>query len=90
VVAFGTIRAGDADRIVIVAEPSGTVPAPALVADVRRVVGDLFGLAVSDVVLVRSGTIGRTTSGKVQRAAVRARYERGELTGAADPAGLHA
>jgi hypothetical protein len=28
---------------------------------------------------VRSGTVGRTTSGKVQRAATKARYERGEL-----------
>ena len=27
----------------------------------------------------RSGTVGRTTSGKVQRAATKARYERGEL-----------
>jgi acyl-CoA synthetase (AMP-forming)/AMP-acid ligase II len=91
VVAFGTVQAGgDADRVVIVAEPSGTVPADALVGEVRRVIGDLFGLAVGDVALVPSGTIGRTTSGKVQRAAVRARYERGELAGVANPAGLHA
>jgi hypothetical protein len=34
---------------------------------------------VDDVALVRSGTVGRTTSGKVQRAATKARYERGEL-----------
>jgi len=31
------------------------------------------------VALVSSGTVGRTTSGKVQRAATKARYERGEL-----------
>jgi acyl-CoA synthetase (AMP-forming)/AMP-acid ligase II len=43
------------------------------------VVVDLFGLVVEDVVVVRSGTIGRTTSGKVQRWATRERYERGEL-----------
>lgn len=90
VVAFGTVQAGEADRVVIVAEPSGTVPAPALMADVRRVIGDLFGLAVSDVALVPSGTIGRTTSGKLRRAAVRARYERGELAAVANAAGLHA
>ena len=47
---------------------------------VRREIGDLFGLHVDDVALVPSGTIGRTTSGKVQRAATRTRYERGELT----------
>ena len=51
-------------------------------ADRRRFGGeirDLFGLYVDDVVIVRSGTVGRTTSGKVQRAATKARYERGEL-----------
>jgi fatty-acyl-CoA synthase len=90
VVAFGSVAAGAADRVVIVAEPNGTVPASALIADVRRVIGDLFGLAVSDVALVPSGTIGRTTSGKVRRAAVRGLYERGELAGVANPAGLHA
>mgnify|MGYP003694732739 CR=1 FL=1 len=52
----------------------GTVPAAALSADIRRVVGDVFGLPVGDVVLVASGTIDRTTSGKVRRAAVRASY----------------
>jgi len=39
----------------------------------------MFSLRVDDVVLVPSGTIGRTTSGKLQRAAIRARYERGTL-----------
>ena len=76
--------------MVIVAEPSGTVAAA--IADRRNpaVVGDLFGLAVDEVVLVPGGTIGRTTSGKVQRAAVRASYERGELGATGNPAGLHA
>ena len=70
---------GRADRVVIVVEPSGTVPADALTDAIRRRIGDLFGLYVDEVVLVPSGTIGRTTSGKVQRAATKARYERGEL-----------
>jgi len=30
---------------------------------------------------VSSGTVGRTTSGKVQRGATKERYERGELVG---------
>jgi acyl-CoA synthetase (AMP-forming)/AMP-acid ligase II len=76
--------------VIIVAEPSGTVAAASLTADIRRVVGDLFGLAVAEVVLVPGGTIGRTTSGKVRRAAVRASYERGELGATGNPAGLHA
>jgi len=64
---------------VIVVEPSGTVPADVLTDSIRRRIGDLFGLYVDDVAVVRSGTVGRTTSGKVQRAVTKARYERGEL-----------
>jgi long chain fatty acid CoA FadD26 len=66
---------GHPDRVVIVVEPSGTVPSDALIDSIRRQVSDLFGLYVDEVALVPSGTIGRTTSGKVQRAATRARYE---------------
>ncbi len=55
----------------------------------RRRVGDLFGLFVDEIVAVPSGAIGRTTSGKVQRAATKARYERGTLVGEpTDEAGL--
>jgi len=75
VVAFGSSVPGRADRVVIVVEPSGTVPGEALAESIRRQVGNLFGLYVDDVAIVPSGTIGRTTSGKVQRAATRARYE---------------
>jgi fatty-acyl-CoA synthase len=75
VVAFGASEAGRADRVVIVVEPNGTVSSEALTEMIRRQVGDLFGLYVDEVALVPSGTVGRTTSGKVQRAATRARYE---------------
>lgn len=75
VVAFGASELGRADRVVIVVEPNGTVPAEALTDTIRRQVRDLFGLYVDEVALVPSGTVGRTTSGKVQRAATRARYE---------------
>jgi long chain fatty acid CoA FadD26 len=67
--------------VAIVAEPSGTVTSDALVESIRRRIGDLCGLYVDDVVLVPSGAIGRTTSGKVQRAATKARYQNGELIG---------
>jgi acyl-CoA synthetase (AMP-forming)/AMP-acid ligase II len=60
---------------VIVVEPNGTVPPDALTETIRRQVGDVFGLYVDEIALVPSGTVGRTTSGKVQRAATRARYE---------------
>ena len=79
VVAFGTMQRGGPDRIVVVAEPSGTVPSDVLIDAIRRRISDDFGLYVDEVALVPSGTVGRTTSGKVQRAATKARYERDEL-----------
>jgi fatty-acyl-CoA synthase len=80
VVAFGAPERGRPDRVVIVAEPSGTVAAPSLIEMIRRRIGDLFGLYVDDVALVNHGVVSRTTSGKVQRGATKARYESGELT----------
>jgi len=79
VVAFGMADRGRADRVVIVVEANGTVPATALTDAIRRRVGDLFGLYVDEVAVVASGKVGRTTSGKVQRASTKACYERGEL-----------
>jgi fatty-acyl-CoA synthase len=79
VVAFGATENGQADRVVIVVEPSGTVPSDVLTDTIRREISDLFGLYVAEVAIVRSGAVARTTSGKVQRAATKARYESGEL-----------
>jgi fatty-acyl-CoA synthase len=81
-VAFGTMQIGAHDRVVIVAEPSGTVPAEILTETIRRRVAAVCGLHVDEVVLVPSGTIGRTTSGKLQRTATKGRYERGEFSAA--------
>lgn len=75
VVAFGTIEAGRRDRVVIVAEPNGTVAAEILQESIRRQVSDLFGLYVDEIALVPSGTVGRTTSGKVRRSETRAKYK---------------
>jgi fatty-acyl-CoA synthase len=91
VVAFGTAQRGGPDRVVIVVERSGSVPSRVLSEAIRHRIGDLHGLYVDEVVLVPSGTVGRTTSGKVQRAATKARYECGDLlTTSADQAGLRA
>ncbi len=49
-VAFGTSRAHDPDRVVIVVEANGTVSGEQLVRDVRRRMADLHGLYVHDVV----------------------------------------
>jgi fatty-acyl-CoA synthase len=75
VVAFGIGDNGRADRVVIVVEPSGTMDAGALVSAIRRRISDVFGLYVDDVAVMPSGTVARTTSGKVQRAVTKMRYE---------------
>jgi fatty-acyl-CoA synthase len=79
VVAFGVVEHGRADRVVIVAESSGTTPSEVIADAVRRRIGDLFGLYVDDVAVVPNGSVGRTTSGKVQRAVTRARYQRSKI-----------
>jgi fatty-acyl-CoA synthase len=78
-VAFGTVNPEGHERIVMVVEPSGTVAADQLAAGIRRRLADLYGLLVDEVVVAPGGTIGRTSSGKVQRANTRALYERGEI-----------
>ena len=83
VVAFGTTTGAGPDRTVVIAEPSGTVPPGELTEAIRRRIVDVCGLVVDDVVLVPSGTVARTTSGKVRRSATKTLYERGELAGAA-------
>jgi fatty-acyl-CoA synthase len=83
VVAFGTAETGRPDRTVVVVEPSGTVPAGELTDSIRRRIVDVCGLLVDDVVLAPGGTVTRTTSGKVRRAATKMSYERGELDGTA-------
>jgi fatty-acyl-CoA synthase len=87
VVAFGVTSAESPDRVVVVAEAVGSVSTDALVDAVRRRIADRFGLYVEEVVIAAGGTIGRTTSGKVQRLAVRAQFERGELTRTISSAG---
>jgi acyl-CoA synthetase (AMP-forming)/AMP-acid ligase II len=84
-VAFGTAQSGGPDRVVIVVERGGSVAPGALRDAIRRRIVDLHGLYVDEVVLVPSGTVGRTTSGKLQRAAIKARYECGDLL-TAEPA----
>ncbi|MEU6576870.1 fatty acyl-AMP ligase [Streptomyces sp. NPDC046805] len=46
---------------------------------IRAMIGEAHGLAVRDVVLVHSGTIPKTSSGKIQRRATRAAYLDGTL-----------
>ena len=57
VAAFGTRDAGAPERVVIVVEPSGTVPADVLTDAIRRRIGDLCGLFIHDVVLVPAAMV---------------------------------
>jgi fatty-acyl-CoA synthase len=78
-VALGVPHDDGRDRLVMIVEPSGTVDAEQLASDVRRRLADLYGLFMDDVVIAPGGAVGRTSSGKVQRALTRAKYERGEF-----------
>jgi 8-amino-7-oxononanoate synthase len=60
---------------------------PALDA-IHRAVIDEHGLALDEIVLVRSGTILKTSSGKIQRHACRAAFLAGELKALAEHRGL--
>ena len=76
-VAFGTASGSGSDKTVVIAEPSGTVPPSELTDAIRRRIVDVCGLVVDDVVLVPSGTVARTTSGKVRRSETKTQYEKG-------------
>jgi fatty-acyl-CoA synthase len=88
VVAFGVSQIGRADRVVLVVEPKGTITSSALTDSIRRRISDLFGLYVDEVALVPAGAVGRTTSGKIQRASTKAQYERGQLPDVPGDSGL--
>ncbi|HVH28260.1 MAG TPA: fatty acyl-AMP ligase [Vicinamibacterales bacterium] len=79
VVAFGIVEHGANDRVVVAVEAGQRPGRERLVEDIRRRIADQFGLYVDDVVCVAAGTISRTTSGKIRRAAVKAHYEEGTL-----------
>ena len=70
----------DTERMVVVAEAAVREDAAgALAHQVREVLTQTLAYSPHEVVLVRPGTLPKTTSGKRQRHACRARYQRGEL-----------
>ncbi|MCL8014925.1 fatty acyl-AMP ligase [Streptomyces sp. AS02] len=79
------------ERIVLVAEaaPEAVAGAEETIARlVRAAIGDAHAVPVHDVVLVRPGTIPKTSSGKIQRRATREAYLRGALAGVAEAAAV--
>ncbi|MFF7236647.1 AMP-binding protein [Streptomyces collinus] len=81
--------AADGEQPVLVAEiaPDDTGESEKITDLVRRAVGEAHGLSVREVVLVRPGTIPKTSSGKIQRRATRAAYLDGTLAVVTGPAG---
>ncbi len=78
--AFG-VAAPD-ERIVLVHEVRPRVPGselPAIAAAVTRRLAITVGTPVRNIMLVRRGTVRRTTSGKIQRGVTRARFLAGEI-----------
>ena len=66
-------------RAVVVFEPAAGADVDQTVAEVRRRIAAGVGAAVEAVVAVPKGTIAKTTSGKLRRAALRDAYLRGEV-----------
>lgn len=88
-IAFAVPAAASAGEgvVVVVALDAGKdvdVDASAVVGRVKDAVGDALGVAVVDVNVVKAGALPRTTSGKKQRSAARARWlaQRGGQGGA--------
>lgn len=70
----------EANEIVVLVEPIEAGSARGLAKKVRNAVADAVGIAPAEVVVLPPGTIRKTTSGKLRRAAMRDLYAGGELT----------
>jgi fatty-acyl-CoA synthase len=78
VVAFGT-QSGRDEGIVVVAAPGNPQDSDNIAKAVRSTISETLNLPVLDVVLLESGRIPRTTSGKLCRGRCRDLYEEGKL-----------
>jgi fatty-acyl-CoA synthase len=75
VIAFGVAGRRQRERVVLVAETRADDDETGSVrGDVARRVRDVLGLPADEVVLVRPGTLPKTSSGKLQRSLCRDRY----------------
>ncbi|MET8411523.1 fatty acyl-AMP ligase [Streptomyces sp. NPDC005195] len=78
----------EGEQPVVVAEtaPEALGESEKIVGLIRGAIGEAHGLPVRDVVLVRPGTIPKTSSGKIQRRATRTAYLDGTLSPVGAPA----
>lgn len=79
VIAFGTDGRRGREAVVVVAEIRSEAEAAVVRRAVAHAVRDAVGVPAADVVLVRAGTLPKTSSGKLQRSLCRARYHGDEL-----------
>ena len=77
--AFAVDRGPQGEEPVLVVEVAGAGELAPLEREIRVRVARGLGIPLADLVLVRRGTLPRTTSGKVQRGALRAQYLDGRL-----------
>ncbi|HWU90239.1 MAG TPA: AMP-binding protein, partial [Kofleriaceae bacterium] len=78
--AFG-FEVGDQERLVVVQEVDGerAPPLEQLLADARQAIAEAHDVVPHELVLIRRGSVPKTTSGKIQRRACAAAYRAGEL-----------
>ena len=76
-----TVEEDGEERLVLVSELRRNYRStPAAIGEaIRRALAEVHEIAARDVVLIRIGTLPKTSSGKIQRAACRALYLAGEL-----------
>jgi fatty-acyl-CoA synthase len=79
VIAFG-VESGGKEGVVVVAETRMTDESGSTRRCVAERVRSAIGLPPKDIVLVSPGTLPKTSSGKLQRALCRDRYNDGDLT----------
>ncbi|MBN1546574.1 MAG: AMP-binding protein, partial [Syntrophaceae bacterium] len=82
VVVFGTSDPEtDTEQLIVVAETREEDPGTleALKKEINALTIDLTGMAADDIFLAKPGTVLKTSSGKIRRAANRALYKRGQI-----------
>ncbi|HVR99607.1 MAG TPA: AMP-binding protein, partial [Thermoanaerobaculia bacterium] len=77
--AFSVDERGEESVVVVHEVERRAGPLGEITDAVRRAVAEEHGVRVADVVLLRAGTIPKTSSGKIQRRECRSRYLAGEL-----------
>ncbi len=78
-----SIEGEEGERLVVVAERKRyfdeSVDYSAVMERVREEIADLHGIDVAEILIIKTGTIPKTSSGKIQRAACKALHQDGEL-----------